>query len=366
MTDREQNIKEGAVKIEAAVDAVTVLEDRAQVTRRARVELTAGRQLLLIDDVTPLAADQTLRCRVGPSPEEGAATPRVLDLQLERRYVVRARRPEQERELTAQMEELVAQYLACHDEVQPLHHQRGLLRLAVDGIAQQLSEQLFLGRFEAAAAGDISKVFARWDELEHQLLALYWQQEERGRRLQRLDERRARALSPLTEYRAELSTELQIPAAGSYQLDWEYLVPCAIWRPEYVAELEQGEASVAQVHWRSGGTVWQATGEDWDQVKLSLSTARPSLGAELPLLADDRIRCRQKSDLEKSVIQVESRDEEIATTSDHPRSGLPRRQGWMTAGRRGPFWSPGASTCQGTGCPTGWSSTAGAPKLPPR
>jgi hypothetical protein len=46
--------------IDLPVVAVTVLEDRASVTRRARLPLRAGQQRVVIDRVSPALADKTL------------------------------------------------------------------------------------------------------------------------------------------------------------------------------------------------------------------------------------------------------------------------------------------------------------------
>jgi uncharacterized protein (TIGR02231 family) len=52
--------------------------------------------------------------------------------------------------------------------------------------------------------------------------------------------------------------------------------------------------------------VWQATGEDWNDVELVCSLERPSPGVEPPSLADDELRARKKPD---SVV-VEAREQE--------------------------------------------------------
>ena len=92
--------------VEAAISAVVVLEDRAQVTRTAQVELTEGRHLLIVAPVTPLACDASLRCSIDPGQEDEGEQARLLDMQVQRRYVVRPARPDQEREITAAMERL--------------------------------------------------------------------------------------------------------------------------------------------------------------------------------------------------------------------------------------------------------------------
>ena len=100
--------KQKKTVVEAPVTSAVVMEDRAQVTRQAVLELSAGQHLLHVEPITPLASDRSLRCRL--EAQQGGDASRVLDLQVRRRYVVRTHRPEQERELRAEMETLAGEY----------------------------------------------------------------------------------------------------------------------------------------------------------------------------------------------------------------------------------------------------------------
>src|SRR5262249_24865544 len=52
--------------------------------------------------------------------------------------------------------------------------------------------------------------------------------------------------------------------------------------------------------------IWQNTGEDWRSVDVSLSTERPSLGAEPPRLEDDALSVTRKG-----ALVVETREQQI-------------------------------------------------------
>ncbi len=62
-------------------------------------------------------------------------------------------------------------------------------------------------------------------------------------------------------------------------LDVEYLVQGAGWKPKYDLRTAPDAHSV-ELSYRA--QVWQRTGEDWDDVTLLLSTARPRMGAQGP------------------------------------------------------------------------------------
>lgn len=312
--------------IDAPIDSVLVMEDRAQVTRRAKISLPAGRNTLACWPLTPLVADQTLRCRILNAKGETVESdpPKVTDVQLRRRYLVKLSRPDREREITEAIEKLTDEYLDVYDHTQVAIHRRKCNLEISAGLARYISDRLAVGPFDRQWPDQLDKLFRERCELEEKMLADQHQQDDRLERLDRLDQERLAALQPVSDYQAGLVTEIMVPKSGTYLLEWEYQVPCALWRPEYTAEFEDGDTTT--VNWQSSGSVWQASGEDWPNIELSFSTARPTLGAELPLLSDDVLASRQKTDHEKKVIEVTSRDEVIQKTStveDHKQSDTP-------------------------------------------
>jgi len=64
------------------------------------------------------------------------------------------------------------------------------------------------------------------------------------------------------------------------------------------------------VAWETLAVVWQATGEDWTNVALTLSLERASLGVEPPRLRDDEVHARRRPDH----VTVEAREHEQQTT----------------------------------------------------
>ncbi len=74
---------------------------------------------------------------------------------------------------------------------------------------------------------------------------------------------------------------LDAARAGNLQLHLAYSVPNASWTPAYDARVRSAARAVELAYF---GVVRQSTGEDWENVTLTLSTARPSLGGAAPAL----------------------------------------------------------------------------------
>jgi uncharacterized protein (TIGR02231 family) len=158
----------------------------------------------------------------------------------------------------------------------------------------------------------LALVEARERELEAELHDLQRATDDLAERIEQLAERHHLAQQPTSHYRGSLEAAVEVAggACVAAEISWEYLVPCALWRPTHRAELLDGKLA-----WTVGASVWQLTGEDWSDVQLALSTARPTLGADLPLLDDDLLRLRTKTESERQAVEVEARDEEIALLS---------------------------------------------------
>src|SRR5260370_4830218 len=79
--------------------------------------------------------------------------------------------------------------------------------------------------------------------------------------------------------------KVAVAEAGEFELELSYLVLGAAWHPQYDVRVQMsGEQSEGDVELTYVGVVQQSTGERWENVGLSLSTARPSLAAVLPEL----------------------------------------------------------------------------------
>ncbi|MFO0618293.1 MAG: DUF4139 domain-containing protein [Polyangiaceae bacterium] len=109
---------------------------------------------------------------------------------------------------------------------------------------------------------------------------------------------------------AWIEVDVGASEAETCELVVTYVVPGACWRPQHTATLDrvEGEGGPrSRVIFACEGTVWQNTGEDWVDVELVLSTERPSLGADPPVLEADVLDVVPRS----QTIVVETRDQTV-------------------------------------------------------
>jgi uncharacterized protein (TIGR02231 family) len=294
--------------LEVPVVAVSVLEDRAVVTRRGQLPALTGQLRVRIPEVSPLLVDKSLR----------AASPgvRVLDLRCVR-GVARWRGEDgggdaaiqQANMARAQQQLDEAKAAAAAARAAQGHHAE--LRRA------ELRE-LALAAASGAAVTEAATVLAAGDDAARLVAAervdadaLVREREQALRDAQRLA---GQAVERAGQAAAHLELDCTSDGAAA-ELTIEYMVPAAAWRPFHRAELE-GQA----LRWEQGACLWQRSHEDWVDVELRLSAERPSLGVEPPPLTDDLLDVRGKPSAVVAVMR-EQELEQLAPGEPTPPGG---------------------------------------------
>ncbi|MFG1810042.1 mucoidy inhibitor MuiA family protein [Streptomyces sp. NPDC049040] len=303
------------------ITAVTCMEDRAQIERAGSVRLGAGVGRLRIGPVTPLTADRSLRADFAA--DSGA---RVVDARVVRTYT-----PTPPGEPGREASELRREVHQLEQELADAKLLRQRLDSALAVVGQARTD-LHRDIVQGAGGGDADP--ERWadrlDRVEQEAEPRIGELHKLRRRLHDIEEelREARLALAVVEtapqqLTAHLDLVVEAERDGTAELRVTGLVPCALWRPAYRATLAADRASVRV---ETDAFVWQETGEDWTGVRLTLSTARPTLAASPPVLADDVLTLRDRSVEERRTVEVNLREEEIRTvggTSPAAPAGLP-------------------------------------------
>ncbi len=284
-----------------SISAVTVLEDRAAITRRGSFSVAAGQHRITIERVSPVLADKTLVAT--------ATGARVLDIRCER-YLAPWRdagsaeptaqlRAERDR-LESERDLAQARAHAARTEIGALHEvvQAGLRDLAIAAARGIRAETANVQLAEL----DAQEAAARTRAIDAELAA-----GELGAALARIEQRVARAETEAGEEAAQLVIDLVAESSVDVALTVGYVVPGAAWRPYHRAVLDR---AAGRIEWQTTACVWQATGEDWTDAALTCSLERPSLGIEPPDLKDDELSVRRRPD----AVVVEAREQDQQTT----------------------------------------------------
>lgn len=318
------------------IKKVLVMEDRAQIERAGSISVT-GVTKVELPGLPLIAVDRSLQMHV-----RGAT---LIDAHFERRWKEQPAGglSADASELRRKVHALERQEAEDRDAQARVTARLQLLATARADLLRAVSQQAGHGTADVATWDQqLSVVTAKQAELEE---AARVAQQAAQRTRQRLAEARGALASAeaATQVR-ECALHLTLDGSGTAEVQVSYLVPCAVWRPAYRATLGATAVQLA-----AEAVVWQRTGEDWADVELLFSTARPTLGTTPPRLAEDMLVTRPKEDLEKRVVDVAIREEVIQTAGEG--GGSPELPGLDDGGETQVLKALGATSVKSDGHP---------------
>ncbi|KFA89287.1 hypothetical protein Q664_36050 [Archangium violaceum Cb vi76] len=297
--------------LDAPVRVVTLLEDRAQVTRGGTVRVRAGQNRVVVRGVAPVMQDVSLRA------EAVSGQARVVDVRVRRSLRIRTvDKPEAARVLEERIEALRREReQVLEDQARARARFERIQRMLVLG-ASEIPEDAGWGMGAAAQWQDtFDALFRKARQLRESALKATFTAE-------RLEEEiaavmRQRQALDRVEHQVVgwLEVDVLAEAEGEVEVRIHYVVPNALWRPLHSARLLEGK----RILFASSAAVWQDTGEDWREAELRFSTARSSLGIEPPLLQADLLTVKKKS--ETVAVQVREVRVQKAGLGSAPATG---------------------------------------------
>ena len=268
------------IELEALIREVTVYADRALVTRRGGIVLEAGEHELRVNNLPQFVRD-SLRAA-----GRGLQGVRILNVDVTTAFL--SRPPEAELvALQDELERLVLNLQLLEARQSALNDRRQWLRALGEqsrdfarGLAQGQMKPQDCADFFSFAANQALQDAEAAQSLEVQLKQVQQEVEAKKREL-------AQKQGNLLPDRLAAVVTVTLAEAGEFELELAYLVSGASWHPQYDVHVQltgEREQSEGEVELTYVGVVQQSTGERWEDVGLSLSTARPSLAAVLPEL----------------------------------------------------------------------------------
>lgn len=293
--------------ITALITQVTVLEDRALITRNTQINLTQGLWRITIKNVAPVLVNKSLRAEfVNDYPNS-----RIDDVRVNRKMLIKeAEKPEEIQELLAEKHQLEQQLSKLRQQAEQKRQLLTEIKTILNLSLEEIPIDIAWGENNNNWQTSLTNLWQQIKELEIELFNQGIEYEELNKELNITIKKIENLSRPDYLYTANIEADLMIAETGEYQINFDYIVPNALWRPIHQVRLLSAEES--KIDFQCQGCVWQNTGEDWTNIDLILSTARPSLGIEPPLLVDDILRVQAKS---KELI-IEAREEEITTIGE--------------------------------------------------
>jgi uncharacterized protein (TIGR02231 family) len=264
-----------SVVLPSAVASVTVYNDRAAVTRVGQVSLQPGNYLLVFNNLPASIVDQSVHV------SGEAAGAKILDVHVETAFLDTI--PEERiHTLQSRVQEMQTEANELSDRLSILNTERDFILQIKAQTADNINKDL---KVQRPTIEDWQKVLVFFDSNLNKNFA-----EQRKIVKDRADiqnkidalQQQINQISPRSRRSVKnIVVEIQVTKAGEVRLLPTYVVVGARWYPQYDVRVS---TESQDVEFNYQGFIQQNTGEDWTNVDVSLSTARPDVGGVKPEL----------------------------------------------------------------------------------
>ena len=257
------------------VTGVTLYRGEALVTRAVAFPADKGSQEVVVSDLPQHIVEGSLFTEAGEGVE-------VRAVRLRQRAVGEEPR-EEVRKLDLQMQEL-ADKLQLNQKNQELSAKKAAYLDGLEGfVAPTAKVELSSGVLDAEALEKITVFsFAERQKIAAEQIALLKEQRTLAEQTSLLQNKKSELTSGTQRIVNEAILFVETQAAGVVSVRLNYLVSHCGWSPTYTFRAANDRKNVAV---EFNALVQQMTGENWDNVTLTLSTASPALSAAGPGLA---------------------------------------------------------------------------------
>lgn len=257
----------------SSISLVTVYPDSARITRTASIELPAGETKVILPGL-PLQMEPTsLRVSGTGTSNVSLGSVQLVEQLSSNAVQVKERELEEEIQRWQEKRQEVADAKTRAEQQLAFIRAMGLQQPSKDAQPQGTTA-LPLNQWQQA-----------WQTLEAATAEAQTKVRAADKTLQEFD----KGLAQLQEQLEQIATgETSNRSASLYvkateptklSLTLSYQIPEASWSPVYEAELD---STTGKLQFKTQAAIQQSTGEDWSNVKLNLSTLRPTASASLP------------------------------------------------------------------------------------
>ena len=267
------------------VDAVTVYPSGAEVTRVTEARLTAGDTTLILEDLPGELDAQSIRVEGvgGEGVEIGSVDSKLIYLSTDAQDAERKR-------LENEIEALGDERRALDQTLSDADYQKRLLLSLADKQLMPSSEDK-TNRVDATQLGSLlDLVSVKLNVISKTIHEAQLRQRDIDKQVNELTNKLA-SVAPAQVAKMQVAVHLTAPAETNGTFKVRYRVGNAGWAPFYDARLTTPEKNQkSRIELVRRAEVMQSTGESWENVALTLSTARPLGATSAPDLWEEEIQ----------------------------------------------------------------------------
>lgn len=267
----------GNLSSESKISQVTVYPGSARVTRQVQVDLSVGAHSIILENIIPRLDENSLTVT-----GQGVADVKIFGVAIKRVYSEETA-DQRVKDLEAIIEKLSDDIIVENQNLQTLQKEIQFLDSIKLFSGQQVPKDLVTTMPSVESLEGVRKFLMdgfKDVEKKKEVIRI------KIRELQREQVVAQRQLNELRSFGSQqqhqLVVDLECVRSGKFTLNVSYLVFGANWKAIYDARANYDGGEVELTLF---GKIKQTTGEDWDEVELTLSTAQPTVSGRLPHVA---------------------------------------------------------------------------------
>lgn len=265
-----QSNESAELKVPSKISAVTVYPDRAQVIRKAQVNLNTETRSLIFSGLPATIIPGSVRVT-----GSGPARVKILGVEIKTNYLEAEQLPE--------VKKLLDEIKAVETEISRLKGQEAIfdsqekfLNSFGTAMSNQVSKELVAGRPDLVGVDKfIEFLGARLQTIQKGRLANSQVLAEKQAKLEALKKKLKEIMPAKSKEEKNISVLVEVNQPGRLEVELSYAVSNVRWQPVYTIK---AWPESSEIELTMAANVTQKTGENWDEVKLVLSTSAPTAG----------------------------------------------------------------------------------------
>lgn len=274
-----------SIVADSKIISATVYTDSALITRSAQIALNEGMNQVEFNHIIPEVNENTLTVS-----GKGTAEARIHGAFIKRDYGTETP-DERTAALNKQLEEINDKINNENSHIQTIQSQKEFLKSITLYSKEQLPKEL------TTKMPAVQELDGLVDFVGNKNVALDQKRSEINSRLRDLHKQKTVIEQQLNELQSSGSqmnraivVNVECLKKGTMTIEVSYLVSGVYWYSIYDARADMNKN---EVELTSYGVVRQTTGEDWKDISLALSTAKPSISGQIPYIAPWIVRPSQ-------------------------------------------------------------------------
>jgi len=257
-----------AIDLDSKVTQVTIYQYQAAVTRKAEANIPAGKTQLVFTNLSSQLIPNSIQVK-------GKGDFLIINTSYQSNFLSDENLSPKIQSLKDQIKKTEQDIAMIETELSALESEKTFLTAnqSIKGTDQNLTVS------ELKAMADYYR--GRVQQIGQRVYKLSMDNNELNNQLRKQKQQLGEEQSQQQQTTGEVVVEVSSKKSQSVQLELVYLVGGARWSPSYdLRAMDSSEDLVLQYK----ANVFQSTGEDWENVSLTLSTGNPSYGGNIPNL----------------------------------------------------------------------------------